>query len=164
MLRTSVHQCQFRAPKPGTFNRLGFHWINPYWKTENSLTKHRPSGPMLFEVPFKRLFAPTSWPQMSKIIRDLESLGKSNRKKFSHFWNFLLMKGVKLPRKKKLLLGEFCKDQEVILCLRESDLFRTKGGGGAEGGQSLHSLSDFFAAKNTLYVLPKSQNKHCVHF
>ena len=58
-------------------------------------SKHRPSGPMLsiiqnvrlrvrlsvrlfnFEVPFKRLFAPTSRSWMSNIFRDSESLGKS---------------------------------------------------------------------------------------
>ena len=37
-----------------------------------------------FEVPFKRLFAPTSQNQTSKIFRDSESLGKSNGKKWSH--------------------------------------------------------------------------------
>ena len=36
-----------------------------------------------FEVPFKRLFAPTSRRRMSKIFRDSESLGKSNGKKWS---------------------------------------------------------------------------------
>ena len=36
-----------------------------------------------FEVPFKRLFAPTSRSRMSKIFRDSESLGKSNGKKWS---------------------------------------------------------------------------------
>ena len=36
-----------------------------------------------FEVPFKRLFAPTSRSRMSNIIRDSESLGKSNGKKWS---------------------------------------------------------------------------------
>ena len=38
-------------------------------------------GKFTFEVPFKRLFAPISRSQMSKIFRDLESLGKSNGKK-----------------------------------------------------------------------------------
>ena len=33
-----------------------------------------------FEVPFKRLIAPISLNRMSKIFRDLESLGKSNGK------------------------------------------------------------------------------------
>ena len=72
-------------------------------------SKHRPSGPMLsisqnvrlsvclyvclfvrlftFEVPFKRLFAPTSRGRMSNIFRDSESLGKSNEKsglRFEH--------------------------------------------------------------------------------
>ena len=59
-------------------------------------SKHRPSGPMLsisrnvrlsvcslFEVPFKHLFAPTSRSWLSKFFRDLESLGKSNGKKWS---------------------------------------------------------------------------------
>ena len=67
-----------------------------------AFSKHRPSGPMLsisrnvrlsvrlcvrlsicpftFEVPFKRLFAPTSQSQMSNIFRDSESLGKGNGK------------------------------------------------------------------------------------
>ena len=36
-----------------------------------------------FEVPFKRLFAPTSQSWMSNIFRDSESLGKSNGKKWS---------------------------------------------------------------------------------
>ena len=37
-----------------------------------------------FEVPFKRLFAPPSRSRMSNIFRDLESLGKSNGKKWSN--------------------------------------------------------------------------------
>ena len=41
-----------------------------------------------FEVPFKRLFAPTSPSQMSNIFRDSESLGKSNGKKWSQNWTF----------------------------------------------------------------------------
>ena len=36
-----------------------------------------------FELPFKRLFAPISQNQMSNILRDMESLGKSNGKKWS---------------------------------------------------------------------------------
>ena len=36
-----------------------------------------------FEVPFKRLFAPTSRSRISSIFRDSESLGKSNGKKWS---------------------------------------------------------------------------------
>ena len=36
-----------------------------------------------FDVPFKRLFFPTSQSWMSKVLRDLESLGKRNRKKGS---------------------------------------------------------------------------------
>ena len=69
------------------------------------IIKASPSGPMLsisrnvrpcvrlsvclfvrlftFEVPFKRLFAPTSRSRMSKIFRESESLGKSNGKKWS---------------------------------------------------------------------------------
>ena len=40
-----------------------------------------------FEVPFKRLFAPTSQSRMSK-ISDSESLGKNNGKKWSQIWTF----------------------------------------------------------------------------
>ena len=36
-----------------------------------------------FEVPFKRLFAPTSRSRMSNIFRDSESLGKNHGKKWS---------------------------------------------------------------------------------
>ena len=69
------------------------------WAAVHSTTElHFQSGPMLsislnvrlsvcpsvcvfiFEVPFKRLFAPTSQSPMSNIFRDLESLGKSNGK------------------------------------------------------------------------------------
>ena len=63
-----------------------------------------------FEVPFKRLFAPTSRSRMSKIFRDSESLGKSNGKKWSHIWTFLFGSGLKLPRKLLLFIffGWFC--------------------------------------------------------
>ena len=37
-----------------------------------------------FEVPFNGLFAPTSQSRMSNIVRDSESLGKSNGKKWSN--------------------------------------------------------------------------------
>ena len=109
--------------------------------------KHRPPWPMLsiswfvhtfvclcvcvftFEVPFKRLFAPTSQSRMSKLFRSLESLGKSNGQKWSHIWKLLLIKGVKSPRNKRFVLGRilqgsggyttrirrlYNKDEEVI--------------------------------------------------
>ena len=41
-----------------------------------------------FEVPFKRLFAPTSRSRMSNSFRDSEFLGKSNGKKWSNIWTF----------------------------------------------------------------------------
>ena len=50
-----------------------------------------------FEVPFKRLFAPTSWSRMSNIFRDSESLGKTNGKKWSQIWQFLFGSGLKSP-------------------------------------------------------------------
>ena len=76
-------------------------------------SKHRPSAPMLsisqfvqrfvclcvcvftFKVPIKRLFAPTSRSQMSKILRDLESLGKSGERKWFHIWKLFQIKDVK---------------------------------------------------------------------
>ena len=60
-----------------------------------------------FEVPFQRLFAPTSLSQMSKIVRDSESLGKSNGKKWSPIWKLFVITRVKLLREKSLFLGEF---------------------------------------------------------
>ena len=60
-----------------------------------------------FEVPFKRLFAPTSRSQMSNIFRDSESLGKSDGKKWSKIWTFLFENCLKSPRKKKFF---FCAD------------------------------------------------------
>ena len=82
-----------------------------------------------FELPFKRLLAPTSRSWMSKVFKDLESLGKSNVKKWSQILKLLLTKGVKLPHTKKLVFGRilkgsggyttrirrlYNKDQEVI--------------------------------------------------
>ena len=52
-------------------------------------------------------------PPLSKVgcpknFRDSESLGKSNGKKWSHFWQHLLVKGVKSSRNKKLFFsGKF---------------------------------------------------------
>ena len=78
--------------------------------------KNRPSWPMLsisrfvhvcvylfvrvftFEVPFKRLFAPTFQSRMSKKFRDSESLEKSNGKKWFNILKLLLIKGVKFTR------------------------------------------------------------------
>ena len=51
-----------------------------------------------FEVPFQRLFAPTSWSRMSNIFRDLESFGKSNGKKWSRIWTFLFESCLKSSR------------------------------------------------------------------
>ena len=84
-------------------------------------SKHRPSGPMLsislivrlsvrlsvhvftFEVPLKRLFSPTSRSRISNIFRDLESLVKSNGKKWSQMWTFLFESGLKLLKNKFFL-------------------------------------------------------------
>ena len=57
-----------------------------------------------FEVPFNGLFAPTSRSWMSNIFRDSESLGKSNRKKWSNIWTFLFGSGLKSPRKKSFFV------------------------------------------------------------
>ena len=53
-----------------------------------------------FEVPFKRLFAPTSQSQMSNILRDSESLRKRNGKKWYQIGTFLFGSGLKSPNKK----------------------------------------------------------------
>ena len=52
-----------------------------------------------FEVPFNGLFAPTSRSQMSNILRDSESLEKSNGKNWSHILTFMFGSGLKLVRK-----------------------------------------------------------------
>ena len=85
-------------------------WINCLmWPMllQDQFSKHRPSGPMLsisqnvrlcvrvfvcvftFEVPFIRLFSPTSRSSMSDIFGDSESLGTSNGKKWSQIGTFL---------------------------------------------------------------------------
>ena len=87
-----------------------------------AFSKHLPSGPILFvsqsvrlsvclsvclftfEVPFQRLFYPTSQSLMSNIFRASESLGKSNWKKWSHIWPFLFENCQKSPSKKKFFL------------------------------------------------------------
>ena len=88
-------------------------------RTLTRFSKHLPSGPMLsisqnvrlfvrllsvrlftFEVPFKRLFTPTSRSWMSNIFRVSESLGKSNGKNWSQIGTFWFGSGLKSPRKK----------------------------------------------------------------
>ena len=44
---------------------------------------------------------------MSKLVRYLESLGKSNAKKWSQIWKFLLIMCLKLPWRKKVFYGFF---------------------------------------------------------
>ena len=79
------------------FSDYVFSWLkNPQSPigdliTSIELSKHRLSGPMLSISQFVDL---------SKNFRDLESLGKSNRKKRSQIWQVFLINGVKLPRKK----------------------------------------------------------------
>ena len=93
---------------------------------QKQFSKHQPSGPMLsisrnvrlsirlcvcvftFNVPFNGLFAPSSWSRMSNIFRDSESLGKSNKKKWSNIWTFMFGNVLKLPRKKKFFFCLFC--------------------------------------------------------
>ena len=95
-----------------------------YWTSISvQFSKHRPSGPMLFisqnvrlsvspsirpsvcvftfELPFKRLVAPSCRGRMSNIFRDSESLGKSNKKKCCQIGTFLFGNGLKSSNKKK---------------------------------------------------------------
>ena len=58
-----------------------------------------------FEVRFKRLFAPTSWSQMSKIFSDSESLGKGNGNKWSQIWKPFTNTGCKISAQKKVVFG-----------------------------------------------------------
>ena len=67
-----------------------------------------------FEVPFKRLFAPTSQSRMSNIFGDSESLGKSNGKKWSQIGTFWLEVFFKLPYKqKKFFFDDFALQNKV---------------------------------------------------
>ena len=67
-----------------------------------------------FEVPFKCLFAPTSWSGMSNIFRDLEFFGKSNGRKWSQI--------LKIAKQKKtVFFGWF-------FCFRRFFLFYKKLG------------------------------------
>ena len=59
------------------------------------------------------LFAPTSRSGMSNIFRDLESLGKSNGKKWSQIWIFKFESGLKLPNKKLYILADFALQTKV---------------------------------------------------
>ena len=63
---------------------------------------HRFFSSHLF-TPFNGPFAHTSWSPMSKIFRYLESLGKSNGKKWSQIWTFFLKNCVKMTWKKSFL-------------------------------------------------------------
>ena len=61
-----------------------------------------------FEVPFKRLFAPTFRSQISNIFRNLESFGKSNGKKWSQMWTFLFESCLNRRAKKNYFFWWFC--------------------------------------------------------
>ena len=58
-------------------------------------------------VYFEAYFAPTSRSRMSKDFRALESLGKSDGKKWSQNGSFLLECGLKSPRKKSEFFADF---------------------------------------------------------
>ena len=60
-----------------------------------------------FEVPFKRLFAPTSRSWMSNTFRDSESLGKSNGKSDLIFEHFGLKIVKNRPAKKIVFFADF---------------------------------------------------------
>ena len=60
-----------------------------------------------FEIPFERLFAPTSWSWMSNIFIDSESFEKSNGKKWSQIWTFLFENCLKSPLKKSFFFADF---------------------------------------------------------
>ena len=96
-----------------------------------STTKHQPSRLRIsisrnvrlfvclftFEVPFKRLFAPTSWSWMSKIFKDSESLGKNNGKNWSQIWKLLIINGVISPRKSNSFWANFALLRRIFLVL-----------------------------------------------
>ena len=72
-----------------------------------------------FEVPFRRLFAPTSWSWMSKSFRDSESLGKN---KWRNGLRFEIFRGVKsLPKKK--VFGQICLTDQDFFVLVVLTLF-----------------------------------------
>ena len=56
---------------------------------------------------FNSLFAPTSRSRMSNILRDSESLVKSNGKKWFNIWKFLFESGLKSPRKFFFFFADF---------------------------------------------------------
>ena len=64
-------------------------------------------GLLWFLVFFNGLFVPISQSGMSNIVRDSESLGKSNGKKWSQIWTFLIENCLKSPRKKKFFFSFF---------------------------------------------------------
>ena len=59
-------------------------------------------------TPVKGLFSPFPEVQCPISFRYLESLGKSNGKKWSQIVKLLLIKGLHLPRKKSCFFGELC--------------------------------------------------------
>ena len=60
-----------------------------------------------FEVPFKRLFAPTSQSQMSNVLRDSESLGNKMERSGLRFEHFSLEVVKNRKKKKKYFLADF---------------------------------------------------------
>ena len=94
-LTTFAHKgCKIATQKKFVFGR-----ILPYWAQFFLVS--------VFLTLFNGLFAPTSLNPMSKLFRFLESLGKSNGKKWSQIWQYLIIKGVKSSRQKKFFLRIF---------------------------------------------------------
>ena len=82
LLLLPLHEKQF------VFGRILPYWAGLFWN-------------WCFSLPLTVFFFPTSLSPMSELFRFLESLEKSNGKKWSQIWKLLLIKGVKWSRQKK---------------------------------------------------------------
>ena len=73
---------------------------------------------------FKKKIVPTSQSPISKISRYLESLGKSNGKKWSQIVKLLLIKGVELSRNEFFVICATIRIGQELLCLPYAGFFK----------------------------------------
>ena len=123
-----VYHVHHTLPKRATYCQ----YTNIFWLFSPPFSKHRPPGPMLsmsrnvclsvrlslclsvcslLKYRLNVFLAPSSWIQISKHLRDSESLGKSKGRKWFQIWTFFLKNSQKLPRKKKkkvFVFDKFC--------------------------------------------------------
>ena len=103
----------------GTIFKASVLWADAFYKSK-CLSVCLSVCLFTFEVPFKRLFAPTSQSQMSNILRDSESLGKKWKAVVSNL-NIFVCKWSKIAAQIKVwfFLADFAVQNMLKTTLRD---------------------------------------------